>query len=91
MRRTLTRQGWRGGSDHGLLERVRRTEHPSPAHHPQSAREVPRRRATRQTRSNGIDSADTGHQWLVSTQSVVARAMGRAAELAEGGRLAMWC
>ena len=37
VRRTLTRQGWRVGSDHGWLERVRRTEHPSPVHHPQSA------------------------------------------------------
>ena len=37
VRRTLTRQGWRVGSDHGWLERVRRTEPPSPVHHPQSA------------------------------------------------------
>ncbi|MCX7063589.1 MAG: hypothetical protein NT024_03260 [Proteobacteria bacterium] len=37
MRRTITRQGWRVVSAQGWLERVRRTEHPSPVHHPKSA------------------------------------------------------
>ena len=91
VRRTLTSQGWRVGSAHGRLERVRRTEHPSPVHHPQSAREVPNRCATCKARSIVIDSADTGHRWPVSTQSVVARAMGRAADLAECGQLVMRC
>ena len=37
VRRTITRHGWRVGSAQGWLERVRRTEPPSPVHHPQSA------------------------------------------------------
>ena len=90
VRRTLTRHGWRVGSAHGWLERVRRTEPPSPVHHPKAPREVLNRRATCKARSIAIDSADTGHG-CVSIQSAVARAMDRATELGEGGRLAMWC
>ena len=62
MRWTITRHGWRVVSAHGWLERVQRTEPPSPVHHPQSAREVPPR-----TWSIVIDSADTGRQWCIDS------------------------
>jgi len=71
VRRTITRHGWRVVSAHGWLERVRRTEPPSPVHHPKAPREVPRRRATRQTHTNAIDSADTGHKQSADGQALL--------------------
>ena len=44
--------------------------------HPKSPCEVPRRRATRKTRSNPINSADTGHWESVATTHTFRRARG---------------